>query len=81
MTIWRELSFRWKVHVAHGGYHKDGKWYNRMKEFPCALFDPSGYVRFETKEQYENCRELRIGKQIGVPKGIYNIPRYIKVVD
>ena len=81
MTNWKELSRKWKVDVRHGGYHVNGYWYHRMKAFPCALFDPSGYVRFETKEQYENCPELRIGVRIWVPKGIYNMPRYIKVVD
>ena len=81
MTIWKELSRKWKADVRHGGYHVDGYWYQLMKAFPCALFDPSGYVRFETQEQYENCPELRIGVQIYVPKGIYNMSRYIKDAD
>ena len=81
MTNWKELSRKWKVDVQHGGYHVGGYWYHLMITFPCALFDPSGYVRFETREQYENSSDLRIGKEIYVPKGIYNMPRYIKVVD
>src|SRR5687768_16085757 len=40
------LARRWKVSVRHALYHRDGTWYNNLRRFPGALFDPHGYVVF-----------------------------------
>lgn len=73
------LNKEWKVGVRHALYHKDGCWYNNLEYFPGALFDPNGYIVFNTEEEYKSCRYLNIGKETNVPKGIWSIPGYVKM--
>ena len=53
--------------------------------FPGALFDLNGYVVFETEEAYEQCLQLKHGKQLNVPGDdagdISSIPGYVSMGD
>jgi len=42
------------IAVAHALYRKSGDWYHILKEFPAALLDEGGYIKFETPESYNN---------------------------
>ena len=70
------LAHLWKVDVVHALYHKDGTWYNHLREFPGALFDPSGYVIFNTEREYMNSTYLNHGQELNVHGGISSIPGY-----
>lgn len=85
-TLNRDKAVRlneiWGVGAAQARYSDDGHWYAALKRFPAALFDPHGYVLFETEEEYRRSPHLRINKQISVPKpGISAIPGYVRVAD
>lgn len=81
----RELSLR----AAHALFHKDGYWYDQLKDFPGVLFDRNGYVLFPDQKAYEKCADLRHPTHLrsdgrpgtlAVPNTISNIrsPNYIK---
>ena len=76
------LNRKWKVGARHALYRQDGRWYHHLKWFPGALFDADGYVVFETKEAYEQCRKLQHGVRLHVRAGgISSIPGYVRMVD
>ena len=72
ISIW--LVDRWNVDVARNYrtgkpmkgtcmYDKQGKFWNRLRNFPAALFDSQGYVFFETESQYLNHPYLNVGEK------------------
>jgi hypothetical protein len=77
----RNLNERYGVGAAHALYRKDGRWYHRLRAFPGALFDASGYILFETEEEYLECSQLQIGHDLHVPLGISSIPGYVTFAD
>jgi len=72
----RYLKELWNVNVAHALYHRDGTFFENLREFPGALFDFSGYVVFNTEREYNNCSYLDIGQKLNVHNGISSIPGY-----
>ena len=78
-AIGRELNRKWEVGAVHALYSERGNWYHLLKQFPGALFDSNGYVRFDTEREYRACPELNIGEEINVPKGINAIPGYVRI--
>jgi hypothetical protein len=55
-----------------------GTWYEPLTKFPGALLDLNGYIKFDTREAYENCQQLRHGKTLNVvAPGISGIPGYV----
>ncbi|MBL9213983.1 MAG: hypothetical protein JNG83_00765 [Opitutaceae bacterium] len=72
----RQLSQKWGVDAAHVLYHHKGAWYHVLRRFPAALFDPQGYVRFETEEQYLSAPQLKRRKHLHVTGGIRSLPGY-----
>ena len=75
------LSQRWNVDVRHALYHRDGTFYENLKRFPGALFDPRGYIVFRTENDYRNSPYLNIGpKKLNVQPGIASIPGYKRMV-
>ena len=70
------LNEFWGVHAAHALYHQDGTFYENLLEFPGALFDPNGYIVFNTEREYNSCRYLSIGQKLNVHQGISSIPGY-----
>lgn len=75
----RHLNELWKVGAAHSLYHHKGKWYHLLTRFPGALFDPSGYVLFETEKAFLSCSQLSITLEVHVPNGINQMPHYVRV--
>jgi 5-methylcytosine-specific restriction enzyme A len=79
----RSLNSEWKVGAAHALYRKFGDWYHVLRRFPGALFDAQGYIKFETREEYDRCSNLRIryaSNTTHVEKpGIQAIPGYVRV--
>ena len=73
------LQTEWRVDVSHGLYSRDGTWYHRLVRFPGALFDASGYIVFQTEQEFINCPQLRINQDCGCRDGISNIPGYVSV--
>ena len=74
------LARRWKVNVVHALYHRDGTYYNHLRDFPGALFDPNGYVKFDTEREYKNSPHLQHGMELNVPNGISSIPGYKRML-
>ena len=74
----RQLNKEWEVGAKHALFHRDGTWYNNLKLFPGALFDPEGYVLFGTEEEYLNNPRVSVGKETNVPKGIFSLPGYVR---
>lgn len=75
----RQLAHEWGLEVRHALYHHAGYWYHVLKEFPAALLDPHGYVRFPTEAAYRRERHLRHGKHLHVDGGIHALPGYRRV--
>jgi len=74
----QQLNREWGVGVHHPLYHKDGSYYNHLRYFPGALFDPEGYVVFKTEKEYLSSPYLQRGKQLHVLGGISSVPGYVR---
>lgn len=74
------LNEEWRVGAAQARYSDDGHWYALLDRFPAALFDAHGYVVIPTETDYRTSTNLRIGKQISVPRpGISALPEYVRI--
>ena len=71
----KKLNEKWNIGASHSLYHKDGHFYERLKRFPGALCDPNGYVLFQTKDEFLNCPDLKIGVKVNVSKQVGDISR------
>ena len=74
------LARKWNVIVNQARYHQDGKFYENLKNFPGALFDPDGYVLFKTQQDYVKCSHLSIRVKTNAYRGISRIPGYVRMV-
>jgi len=74
----RQLNRQWGVGAKHALYHRAGCWYNNLKRFPGSLFDPNGYVLFETEQAYLNSMHVRVTQETNVPNGICSMPGYVR---
>ena len=59
-------------------FHKRGKFYSPLTQFPAALCDPNGYVVFSTEKAYRESPFLKIGSRVDVRAGISSMPQYKK---
>ena len=75
----RKLMREWKVDVKQARYHRDGAFFENLTVFPGAMFDPNGYVVFDTQAEYNSTKRLRIGQKLNVPGGIRNLQKYVEV--
>jgi len=75
------LNEKWGVGASHALYRADGKWFHCLERFPGALFDPHGYIVFDTREAYESCPGVDVGVHTHVPSGISKLPGYIRRSD
>ena len=73
------LSRQWNVKARHFLYPRDGTFYENLRHFPGALFDPNGYVLFKTENEYRSSPYLTIGQKLNVRGGIASIPGYRKM--
>jgi len=74
----RVLNDQWNVAARHALYHKEGNYYNHLRYFPGALFDPNGYLVFKTEQEYRKSPHLQHGAQLHVPGGISSVPGYVR---
>jgi hypothetical protein len=74
-----EINRLLKLDAAQARYHKDGYWYDQLHSFPGILIDRDGYLRFETREEYEQSPDLRHpdGNRIDGRPGTLSVPRKI----
>jgi len=56
-------------------YSKTGDWYHSLNAFPGVLFDKAGFIKFETKEQYEGCIGLKINPLTSKGSGLCNVKK------
>jgi hypothetical protein len=75
------LNRKWNVNALHALYHYEGTFYEKLKKFPGALFDPNGYILFKTEQEYLNSHYLKIGKKLNVHSTISSIPGYKRMVQ
>ena len=79
----KNLNKEWGVKVKHALYHRDGHFYECLTKFSGALFDPKGYLKFETEEDFLNCPYLDIQGKVNVRRDvrtISSIPGYKRVL-
>jgi 5-methylcytosine-specific restriction enzyme A len=67
--------------VRQARYSEKGNWYDHLNRFPGALFDPQGYILFESEEEYQEYPGLQIGRELGVPRGISRLPGYRRLTE
>ena len=74
------LMAEWKAPVVQARYSHDGHWYALLNRFPAALVDETGYLIFESEEEFRASPHLTLGKQISVKKpGISAVPGYVRM--
>lgn len=73
-VLYSELS-----RSRHVLYRETGNWYHQLERFPAALCDWSGFVAFESEQEYTSDPRLQIGVEVSVPNGIASHPRYVRV--
>ncbi|MEO8811493.1 MAG: HNH endonuclease, partial [Caulobacteraceae bacterium] len=56
------------INVAHQLYRKTGDWYHILADFPGALLDEHGYIRFNLKAEYD--RFIDAGNSSGISQNI-----------
>jgi HNH endonuclease len=69
------LNEEWEVDAVDCRFHKYGNWYHRLRWFPGAYFDPSGYISFSDKEAYEQCQGLDFGTRVHVQRDLGDIAK------
>src|SRR5262249_42343733 len=88
----KRLNSVYRVGAAHALFREDGTFYMQLELFPGVFFDKSGFVLFNTKEEFDdavNAGHLRLSgpaeadkkMQIHVPAGIAAIPSYVLYAD
>jgi hypothetical protein len=77
----RRLNRLWKVGAKHALYRRTGNFYMPLERFPGALFDPNGYVLFETEIAFRACTHLDIGDRVHCRDGISKISSYIRMIS
>jgi len=66
--------------ARHALYHKDGTFYECLAEFPGVLCDSTGFVRYDSKDQFQADHRLHIGQKVNVPAGLASHPRHRRFV-
>jgi len=73
------LNEQWQIGAVQSFFSKFGTWFHRPIDFPAALCDPNGFVKFETEIEFLNCDGIKVGKETNVRKGISRLPGYVRV--
>jgi 5-methylcytosine-specific restriction enzyme A len=74
------LNAFYKLGATQARYREDGTWYHPLRKFPGVLFDARGYVRFDTRREYDLCTQVKKGpdaNHIHIAHGISTIPNYV----
>jgi 5-methylcytosine-specific restriction enzyme A len=72
----RKLNEQWNLGAKHALFHEEGKWFHRLRRFPGALVDKTGFVLFDTEEKFLTARGLQIKRDVFCPKGISTLSSY-----
>ncbi|WKZ32554.1 MAG: hypothetical protein QY316_11660 [Thermodesulfobacteriota bacterium] len=75
----KRLNVAWGIGAKQALFHKDGKFYERLTQFPGALCDPSGYLFFRTEKEFLECPYLNINVKVNTRITISELPGYISV--
>lgn len=76
-----EINTLFNLNANHIYYFHQGNWYHNLKRFPGILVDKHGYVKFETKEDYDTSPYLQHGLRLHIRNGISSIPQYIAFTE
>lgn len=60
----------------HNLFRRTGDFYQILTKFPGILFDSNGYIKFETKAEYEDNSQLRLTTRTHITDGIKSLPNY-----
>jgi hypothetical protein len=74
----RQINVRYKLGGKHALYHKDGTFFEKLKDFPGFLADTDGYVWYRTEEDFVNDSYLDIRDKVNVRGKLANHPAYTK---
>lgn len=74
-TTGEMLNKRWNIGARQTRYNDKGMFYRLLDDFPAALCDPNGYVRFQTRREYE-LSALAIGRRINAYADISKLDGY-----
>jgi 5-methylcytosine-specific restriction protein A len=72
----RKLNAQWNIGAKHALFHEEGKWFHRLRKFPGALVDRTGFVLFDSEKQFLTARGLQIKKDVFCPRGISRLANY-----
>lgn len=76
----QRLKKEWNVRCKDQFYSVTGTHYEKLRNFPGALFDKNGYIVFETEKEFVNYPVTNIQKKLTIRNGgISNIPGYVSV--
>jgi 5-methylcytosine-specific restriction protein A len=67
--------------AEHALYREDGLQYHHLERFPGILFDLNGYVKINSREEYEHHPEFRITQVLTVKNGISKVKEYIEFTE
>jgi 5-methylcytosine-specific restriction enzyme A len=74
------LNRHYTLGAMQARYREDGEWYHPLTQFPGALFDGGGYLKFANPSEYLENDHLQHGpdpNHIHVPGGISKVPGYV----
>jgi len=70
------LNRKYGLGAKHALYHKDSTFYERLRDFPGVLCDDRGFVKYDSRDQFERDPRLNIGLKVNIPGTITSHPRY-----
>jgi hypothetical protein len=75
----RQLVRQEGLDVRKAYYHWEGTWFQRVHEFPAALFDQYGYVVLKSRTEYLNHPKIGGSEKTNIPDGIASFENYTKM--
>ena len=75
----RQLARREGLNVKKAYYHWEGTFFQRVHEFPVALFDRFGYVVLNSQREYLNHHKISGKERTNIPSGIASFSTYKKM--
>ena len=74
-----KLATLWNVDCYQSRFGTQG-WYHPLTDFPAAYFDEYGYVLFKSRDDFINCKQLKIKKDVNaVGKSLQNVDSYVRM--
>lgn len=73
MSKGNQLAQELGINCAQALYSQWGNFYAPIKQYPCVLFDESGYIVVNSSDELESCG-IKLGKRTNVPNLISTAP-------